>query len=108
MRIKDGMRTKAGLLIVLSEALEVDELGVPAVAMHQLGVCALLDNPALVKHIDNVCLLNRAQTVCHSNGRATLGSLVKGSLHHLFTLAVEGRCSFIKETRGALLVKYSI
>jgi hypothetical protein len=82
--------------VVLAQALQVDELGVPAVAVHQLGVGALLDDAALVEHVDNVGLLDRRQTMGNGNGRTALGGLVQSSLHHLFTLTVEGGCGLVK------------
>lgn len=88
--------------MVLAQALQVDELGIPAVAVHQLGVGALLDNAALVEHVDDVGLLDRGQTVGNSNSRAALGGLVQSSLHHLFTLRVEGGRGLVKETRDML------
>lgn len=66
---------------------------------------APLDYPALVKDIDDVGLLDCAETVRDRDGGPALGGLVQRRLDNLFTLAVKGRGCLIEEpVKVSLLV----
>lgn len=72
----------------LAQALQVDQLKVPALASQQLPVRAVLDHAALVKDVDHVGLLDGAEPVRDCDGGAALGGRVEGRLHHLLGLGV--------------------
>lgn len=84
-------------LCVLLQALQVHQLGVPAVLAHQLRVRALLDDPALVEDVDDVGALDGAEAVGDGNGGAALGRLVQGGLDDVLGLGVEGRRGLVQE-----------
>jgi hypothetical protein len=64
---------------------------------HQLVMPSLLHNLPLVKHIDHVGLLDRAQAVRNSNGGAALRGRVERVLHHAFRGRVKSRRGFVEE-----------
>lgn len=81
----------------LAQALQVDQLVVAALVAQELGVRATLDDLALVKHVDDVGLLDRAETVGHSNGGPTTSGGVQGGLNNLFRLGVQGRGGLVQQ-----------
>jgi len=60
-------------------------------------VRAVFHNPARVKHVNHVGLLDGAQPVRDGNRGAALCRLVEGRLHHLFRLRVQGRRGLVEE-----------
>ncbi len=58
---------------------------------------AMLDDPAIVKHVNHVRFLNRTQAVRDRDGRSPLRRRVEGRLHDLFGFAVERGRRFVEE-----------
>lgn len=58
---------------------------------------ALLHHLALIKHIYNISVLNRAQTVRNSDCSATLRSHVQRGLYDALGCGIECRGSFVEE-----------
>ena len=56
-----------------------------------------LRDPALIKHIDNIRPLNRAQPMRDRNRRPPLGRRVQRRLHHLLALGVQRAGRFVEE-----------
>jgi hypothetical protein len=56
-----------------------------------------LDNLALVKDIDDVRVLDRAETMCNGDCCAAFGSGVESDLDHALGCRVERRRGFVKE-----------
>lgn len=55
------------------------------------------NNPALVENIDDVGLLDRAETVRDGDSRASPGGCVQSSLHHLLGLGVQSGSGFVEQ-----------
>lgn len=51
---------------------------------------ALLGDTTILEHEDDVCVLNRRESVGDGDRRAVLGRLVERALYHALGLAVEG------------------
>lgn len=85
-------------LLRLPQALQLDELRIPLPQGHQFLMAAALNNLALVKHIDDVCVLDGAQSVGDANGGSAGAGVVEGGLDDLFGFAVEGGGGFVEET----------
>jgi hypothetical protein len=60
-------------------------------------VCTLLYDPALVKDVDNVGVLDCAQAMRDGDGCAALCGRVKGGLYDAFGCGVEGGCGFVEK-----------
>jgi hypothetical protein len=60
-------------------------------------VASELYDLALVKHVDDISVLDRAEAMCNSNRRASLGSRVEGVLDDAFRGGVECRGGFIEQ-----------
>jgi hypothetical protein len=63
---------------------------------------SLLHNLALVEHVDDVGMLNRAEAMCNSDRCAPLGSRVESVLDDAFRRRVERRGGFVEQA-GRLL-----
>lgn len=65
--------------------------------LQQLRVIALLKHVALAKDIDDVCVLDRRQPVCHRHGGPADGHLLDGRRDGLLRLRVEAACCLVQE-----------
>jgi len=81
----------------LPQTLQIHQLGILPPNLQQLPMRPMLHHPALIKYIDHIRLLDRAQAMRHRDRRASLRRRVQGCLHHFFRLAIEGGCGFVKE-----------
>ena len=57
----------------------------------------MFDNPPLVKHVNHVGFLDRAEAVRDGDGGSALGGSIESSLDDLLGLGVEGRGGFVEE-----------
>jgi len=60
----------------------------------------MLYNLPLVKHIDDVRVLNGRQAMCDGDGGTALGSGVQRGLYDAFGRGIEGGCGFVQEALG--------
>ncbi|GJC95043.1 hypothetical protein ColKHC_03869 [Colletotrichum higginsianum] len=97
MQVRNKSNTCPMHSAVLLQRLQVDQLGVAAVHLHQLGVRALLDDASLVEDVDDVGLLNGAEAMGDGNGGAALGGLVEGGLDDVLRLGIEGRRGLVQQ-----------
>jgi hypothetical protein len=81
----------------LAQTLHVDQLEISALGVEQLVVGAALDDAALVEDVDDVRVLDGAETVGDGDGGATLRGGIKGGLHHLLGLGIQGGGGFVEE-----------
>lgn len=86
----------------LAQTLEVDQLEIPCLFGHQGPVRAGLDDAAAVEDVDDVCFLDRAQSVRDGDGGATSGGGVEGGLDDFLGLAVECGRGFVEEQDGGV------
>ena len=84
-------------LVSLAQTLQVDKLVVAALVTEQLGMSAALDDLALIEDVDDVGLLDRAETVGNGNGGAAASGGIKRGLDDLLGLGVEGGGGFVEE-----------
>lgn len=56
-----------------------------------------LDDPALIKHVDHIGLLDRAESMRDGDRRAATSSGVQRSLDHFLRFRVESRGGFVEE-----------
>jgi hypothetical protein len=56
-----------------------------------------LNDLTLIKDIDDISLLDRAETVSHSDGSATTSSSIQSSLNDLLGLRVQSGSGFVEE-----------
>jgi hypothetical protein len=57
----------------------------------------LLHHPPLIKHVNNIRVLNRTQTVRNRNSRATLRREVERGLYNTLGCRVERGSGFVKK-----------
>lgn len=92
-----SMHQKRYKLLRCSNGLQFCELIVHALLGYQLVMSTLLDNLAMVKHVDYIRVLNCAQSMCDGNCSTTLRSGVKGILYDALGCGVESRSSFVEK-----------
>lgn len=63
--------------------LGIDEGVVNSLLVEELFVCALLHHHAILKHGDNISILDGGQPVSHYDAGTTLTSLIQGLLYNL-------------------------
>lgn len=73
----------------LAQTLQVNQLIVAALIPQKVVVRTALNDLALVKHVDDVGLLDRAETVRHGDGGSAAGGRVQGCLDDFLGLGVE-------------------
>ena len=84
-------------LLRCADSLQLRQLKVDSLLGHQVLVSALLHDLALVKDIDDVCVLNCAQAMRDRDCSAALCGRVEGGLYDAFGCGVEGGCGFVEE-----------
>ena len=72
------------------------ELGVDAIARHQLTVAAGFSNPALVQNQDSVAVNDTGKSVGQDKGGAALHQPVQGLLDESLVFGIDCRQRFIK------------
>src|SRR6266702_4728663 len=77
--------------------LQGEKLGVAARKAHELGVGALLGQPALVEQEDAVGLPDRGEAVRDENGGAPLGERAQPGEQLVFGLGVERRGGLVQD-----------
>jgi hypothetical protein len=82
---------------VFLQALQTDQLPVPALGVHEFHMCPVFDHDTFVNHVDHISLLDRRQAMRYSNGRASLSCSVKCRLDHLLGLRVQGRGGLVEQ-----------
>lgn len=83
--------------LILLQALQVDQFVVAALFLEELVMGPAFNDPALVENVDDVGLLDRAETVCDGDSGASLSSSVQSFLHHLLRLGVESGSGFVEK-----------
>lgn len=79
------------------QTLQIHQLKVLPPLMQQLAMRPTLRDPALIKHVDHIRLLDRAQPMRHRDRRSALRCGIKGGLDNLFGFRVEGRGGLVEE-----------
>src|SRR5678816_3647488 len=77
--------------------LELIETPVDALACHELGVGAVLGEPAALEHEDLVGVTNGGETVCDDERGASLEKAIHRFLYQRLTLAVERTGRFVED-----------
>jgi hypothetical protein len=75
-------RTAASIRLL--QTLQRHELGIPPVPRHQLIMAALLDHAAPIDDVDDIRLLDRAETVGDGDGGSAARGEIEGFLHDFF------------------------
>lgn len=78
------------------QTLQVDQLEILAPQRDQLAVSAPFDHAALVNDVDDICLLDGAETVGDGDSGAASGGLVQRGLDHFFGFRVQGRSGLVE------------
>ena len=94
-------RAVAGGSVEVSGGLQGEELCVVAFKAHELGVGALLGQPALVEQEDAVGLPDRGEAVRDENGGAPLGERAQPGEQLVFGLGVEREVGSSRTSIGA-------
>jgi hypothetical protein len=84
-------------LLWRTHSLQIGQFEINTPARHQVVVATVLHDLALVKHVDDISVLDRAEAMCNSNRRAPLGSRVEGILDNAFRGRVECRGGFVEQ-----------
>lgn len=77
-------RHNTGHYLVLTKALQVNQLYVPAALLYQVRVCPNLYDLALVEDEDQVGPLDAAEAVRDGNSGPPSSGLIGSGLHHGF------------------------
>ena len=88
------------LLLLLFVELHTVEVGVAAAFGKQLGMFALLDNPAFVHHHNLIGLLDGREAVCHHQSGTLLHEFIECGLHQAFGFGVERAGGFVQNQDG--------
>jgi hypothetical protein len=67
-----------------------------------------LHNLSLINHIDDICILNRAKTVCNRDCGTAFGYSVECFLDDLLGRGVEGRGGFVEESVGIIKLENAL
>jgi hypothetical protein len=84
-------------LLRRTHSLQIGQFEINTPARHQVVVATILHDLALVKHVDDISVLDRAEAMCNSNRRASLGSRVECILDNAFRGRVECRGGFVEQ-----------
>jgi hypothetical protein len=79
------------------QTLQLHHLKIASPPCHQLRVGPGLDQASVIKHADEIRLLNRAQPMCHGDSGAMPRGGVQCFLHNLFRLGIEGGRGLVQE-----------
>ena len=82
--------------------LNMEQLMIQTVLLHQLIVGSMLYQPAIVKNKDLVRIHNCTEAVSDHNNRLTFHQSGNRLLHQDFILRVEGCCGLVKQNDGSV------
>lgn len=88
-KVPPAVEITCTILLGRTHALQPRKLKVHSPLRHKLVVSTLFNDLALVEHVDYVCVLDSTQTMCDSDGGATLRSSVESVLDDALRCRVE-------------------
>lgn len=79
----------------LPETLKINHFKITASLARQFMVVTALDDLALIEHVDDIRLLDRAQSMRDGDRGAASCGCIQRRLHDFFGLRIQRRCGFV-------------
>jgi hypothetical protein len=82
--------------LTATKRLQAHQLVVASLIMKELVMSAALDYSTLVKDVNDIGLLDGAETMGNGDSGTALGGSIKRGLDHLLRLRVKSGCGFVE------------